>query len=415
MLQSKLFAKSKKSVSAEAQTISQQLLLRADFIEQSFAGVYRFLPLGFKVLKNIEAIVRQEMEALGGQEVCLAALQSKALWEETGRWETFDPPLFKFKDRHEKEIGLGSTHEEEIVDIFRHRIKSYQDLPLALFQIQTKFRNEMRPSGGLMRTREFLMKDLYSFHAEEKEAAAFYEKVKASYFRIFKKCGLNPLCVQADSGTIGGSESNEFMVVSEIGEDRILVCAKCGFSANIEKIGEVKKCPQCGMDLAEKRAVEIGHIFKLGDKYSKVMKADFTDKAGQSHPVIMGCYGIGLPRLMAMVVESNHDEKGIIWPKTVSPFAIHLVPIEANARVKKAADKIYQELQKEGLNVLYDDREGKTAGEKFAEADLLGTPWRIVVSERSLKNNSAEIKERKRKEAVLVSLSRVKTYFKKLC
>jgi len=415
MLQSKLFAKSKKSVSAEAQTISQQLLLRADFIEQSIAGVYRFLPLGFKVLKKIEAIIRQEMEALGGQEVCLPSLQSKALWEESGRWEKIDPPLFKFKDRHEKEIGLGSTHEEEIVDIFRHRIKSYQDLPLSLFQIQTKFRNEMRPSGGLLRTREFFMKDLYSFHAEEKEAAVFYEKVKASYFRIFKKCGLNPLCVQADSGTIGGTESNEFMIVSDVGEDRILVCQKCEFSANIEKIGEAKKCPQCGTDLEEKRAVEIGHIFKLGDKYSKIMKADFTDKAGRQHPVIMGCYGIGLGRLLAMAVESNHDERGIIWPKVISPFLIDLVPIEANSKVKKAADKIYLELEKEGWSVLYDDREGKTAGEKFAEADLLGLPWRIIISERSLKSNSAEIKERKKKEAILVKLNRVKTYFKKLC
>ncbi|MDP3990682.1 MAG: proline--tRNA ligase, partial [Candidatus Nealsonbacteria bacterium] len=238
MLQSKLFCKTKKSVSKDETIISHQYLIRGDFIEQSLSGAYRFLPLGVKVLKKIEGIIRQAMEDLGAQEIFLPALQQKSLWLETGRWTTIDPPLFKFKDRHQKEIALGSTHEEDITDLFRHRIKSYQDLPIYLFQIQDKFRNEMRSSGGLLRTREFLMKDLYSFHADEKDGLSFYKKVEKAYFEIFKKCGLKPLCVEASSGTIGGVFSHEFMVPSLVGEDKILICPKCNFSVNVEKSEE---------------------------------------------------------------------------------------------------------------------------------------------------------------------------------
>jgi len=244
MLQSQLFAKTKKTAPKEAEIISHKLLLRADFIEQSSSGVYRFLPLGFKVLKKIEEIIREEMIALGAQELYLPALQNKNLWLETNRWQTIDPPLFKLKDRHQKETALGSTHEEEITDIVRKRIKSYQDLPLHLFQIQDKFRNEVRATGGLLRTREFLMKDLYSFHRDEKDLANFYQKVKKAYFKIFKRCGLDSVCVEASPGTIGGKLSHEFMVLSPEGEDRILICKKCGYGANIEKVGEIKICPK---------------------------------------------------------------------------------------------------------------------------------------------------------------------------
>jgi prolyl-tRNA synthetase len=403
MLQSQLFCKTKKEAVKEAEVISHKLLIRADFIEQSFSGVYRFLPLGFRVLKKIEGIIREEMLNLGAQELYLPALQNKNLWQETNRWKTIDPPLFKLRDRHQKEIGLGSTHEEEITDIFRRRIKSYQDLPLYLFQIQDKFRNEMRATGGLLRTREFLMKDLYSFHPDQKDLQRFYEKVKKRYFKIFQRCGLKTLYVEADPGTIGGELSNEFMVVSESGEDRILICRKCGFRANIEKVGESKKCPNCRGVLERKQTIEVGHIFALGTKYSKAMEANFVGRDGKQHFVVMGCYGIGLPRLMATVVEVNHDEKGIIWPKEVAPFQIHLIQIENNKKVKKIAEKLYQDLQRKGVEVLYDDRD-KSAGEKFADADLIGIPTRIVISERTLKKNSVEIKKRREKKTKLVKI-----------
>jgi len=411
MLQSQLFCKTKKEASKEAEIISHKYLLRGDFIEQSFSGVYRFLPLGLKVLKKIEIIIREEMRFLGAQELYLPTLQNKTLWMETNRWKTFDPPLFKFKDRHQKEIALGSTHEEEITDSFRRRIKSYQDLPLYLFQIQDKFRNEMRPTSGLLRTREFLMKDLYSFNANEKDLLKFYEKVKKSYFKIFKKCGLKPLCVEADSGTIGGKLSHEFMVLSEYGEDKILICQKCGFAANIEKIGNIKKCPKCKGNLTERNAIEIGHIFALETKYSKVMKASFRNKEGNITPVMMGCYGIGLSRLMATIVESNYDKEGIIWPKTVAPFDIHLLALNSNKKIKenkikKTAEKLYKNLQKRNVEVLYDDRENVSPGEKFADCDLIGIPTRIVISEKTLNKDCLEIKQRNEKKIKLIKIKK---------
>jgi len=411
MLQSQLFAKTKKTAPKEAEIISHKLLLRADFIEQSSSGVYRFLPLGFKVLKKIEEIIREEMIALGAQELYLPALQNKNLWLETNRWQTIDPPLFKLKDRHQKETALGSTHEEEITDIVRKRIKSYQDLPLHLFQIQDKFRNEVRATGGLLRTREFLMKDLYSFHRDEKDLANFYQKVKKAYFKIFKRCGLDSVCVEASPGTIGGKLSHEFMVLSPEGEDRILICKKCGYGANIEKVGEIKICPKCQSQFEKKNCIEIGHIFNLGTKYSQAMGANFIDERGKSHQIIMGCYGIGLPRLMATIVEVYNDENGILWPKEVTPFQIHLIPIENTDKVKKTSEKLYRDLLKLGIEVLYDDRD-RTPGEKFADADLIGLPIRIVVSERTLAKNSAEIKKRSERKVELIKLSQVGKYVK---
>lgn len=412
MRQSQLFLRTKKEATKEAVAASHQYLLRGDFIEQTISGVYRFLPLGFRVLKNIEEIIRQEMLKLGAQELLLPALQDKSLWLETNRWETIDPPLFKFKDRHEKDLALGPTDEEEIVDIVRKRIKSYQDLPFSLFQIQDKFRNEMRSQGGLLRTREFLMKDLYSFHTDEKDALNFYEKVRKAYFNIFKRCGLAAICVEASSGTIGGELSNEFMVLSESGEDKVLICEKCGYGANVEKVGEIKKCPKCECDLIQKTAIEIGHIFYLGTKYSKVMGANFQDKEGKIKPILMGCYGIGLPRLMATIVEISHDENGTIWPKEVAPFDFHLIQIDDKQKVKKASEDIYNNLEKEGIKILYDDRE-KSAGEKFVDSDLIGIPQRLVVSEKTLEKDSIEIKKRGEKTTKLVKIKSLHSYIVK--
>lgn len=408
MRQSQLFAKIKKEPPKEAESISHKLLARADFIDQLASGIYSFLPLGQRVYQKIENIIREEMVALGGKEVSLPSLIPRSLWQETGRWTSIDPPLFKVKDRHGREFGLGSTHEEVITHHVRQRIKSYKELPLFLFQIQDKFRNEQRPTGGLLRVREFIMKDLYSFHATKEEAIKFYGKIKKSYFRIFKRCGLKPVCVEADPGTIGGELSHEFMVLSETGEDKVLICQKCQFAANVEKFKNIKSCPKCKAPLKEFSAIESGHAFYLGQKYSKTMGANFVDKKGKSQPIIMGCYGIGLGRLMATIVEIHHDEKGIIWPKQVSPFDIHLVDLGQ----KKVSEKVYRDLQKLGLEVLYDDREDKTAGEKFAEADLIGIPYRIVVSERTIKKDSVEIKERKKKETKLVKINRLPQFLR---
>ena len=412
MRQSQLFCKTKKETPKDAKVISHKLLVRGDFIEQTISGVYRFLPLGFRVLKKIEKIIREEMLNLGAQEVLLPTLQDKKLWLETNRWQTIDPPLFKLLDRHQKETALGPTHEEEMVDIVRKKVKSYQDLPFSLFQIQNKFRNEIRASGGLLRQREFLMKDLYSFHSDKKDLINFYNKVKNSYFKVFKRCELKGHYVEASSGTIGGELSHEFMVVAESGEDRILICQKCGYGVNIEKLSErIKKCPKCRGRLEKKNSIEVGHIFYLGTKYSKAMSANFKDQDGKEKPILMGCYGIGLPRLMATIVEIHHDEKGMIWPKEVAPFQLHLIKIENSPKVKLATEKLYNDLTKETIEVLYDDRLDKSAGEKFADCDLIGIPMRLVISERTLKQNCAELKRRSEKKTKLIKINEVKKYF----
>lgn len=411
MRQSQLFCQTKKATPKDALVTSHKYLVRGDFIEQTISGVYRFLPLGFGVLKKIEKIIREEMLNLGGQELYLPVFQDKSLWQETNRWQTIDPPLFKLKDRHQKETALGSTHEEEITDVVRKRIKSYQDLSLSFFQIQDKFRNEMRSSGGLLRTREFLMKDLYSFHSNDKDLLNFYNKVKKSYFKIFKRCGLSAICVEASSGTIGGKFSHEFMVLADSGEDRVLICKKCGFGANIEKLGKtIKKCPKCRSLLEKRNSIEVGHIFNLGTKYSLAMRANYQDKFGKLKPILMGCYGIGLPRLMATIVEIHYDANGIIWPKEVAPFQIHLIRIENAKKVKDAAEKLYRDLQKAGFEVLYDDRGDKSVGEKFVDCDLIGIPWRIVVSERTLAKNSVEVKKRNKKQIKLVKIKDILKY-----
>ncbi len=412
MKQSNLLAKTKKTISKDISTISHKYLIKGDFIEQSISGVYRFLPLGFRVLKKIENIIREEMNNLGAQEILLPTLQDKRLWEETDRWDNIDPPLFKLKDRHNKQIALGPTHEEEMVDIARKRVKSYQDLPFALFQIQNKFRNEMRATAGLLRTREFIMKDLYDFQLDKRDSSDFYEKVKRAYFKIFKRCGLKVICVEASTGTIGGKLSHEFMVLSEIGEDKILLCKKCNYAVNTELVKNAKKCSHCRGLLETKESIELGHIFYLGTKYSKVMNLYYQDKDGKNKPVSMGCYGIGLGRLMAGIVEVHNDENGIIWPTEVAPFNVHLIIVENVGDVVKASKKLYKDLEEAGIEVLYDNREDKSAGEKFVDCDLIGIPVRIVISEKTLKKNSVELKERKNKKLKLVKINQLTKFLK---
>ena len=321
-----------------------------------------------------------------------------------------NPPLFKVCDLHKKYFALGSTHEEVITILAKERIQSYKDLPQALYQIQTKFRNEVRSTGGLLRTREFVMKDLYSFHQTQKDFERYFNKVSQSYKRIFKSCGLNSIKSEASGGTISNKKEKtyEFQVKAESGEDKVLFCSRCGWAINLEltRGGVGEKCPKCKKGFLQKiNTIEVGHIFSLGSKYSRALGVYFIDKEGKKKPVIMGCYGIGLGRLMGTVAEVHHDSKGIIWPEEIAPFQVHLIPIEiTKSKIRKISEKIYQDLQKAKIEVLYDDRTDKSPGEKLADVDLIGIPIRIVASERTLKRNSVEIKKRDQKKAKLVRI-----------
>jgi len=397
MRQSQLFYKTKRQTPKDIEAISHQLLYRGDFIDQLGSGTYSFLPLGWLVHQKITRIIRDEMVDIGGQEVFLPSLHPKNIWQKSGRWETMNPPLYKLKDSHKKDFALGSTHEEVMAKVAKERINSYKDLPFAIFQIQTKFRNELRYTGGLLRTREFVMKDLYSFHADEKDFKKYYEIVAESYFKIFKRCGLSAVRVKASGGGFTAEFTDEFQALTPVGEDTIIYCSKCGFAQNKE-IAKQKKgddCPECGATLNQEKGIEIGNIFPLGTKYSEPFDLSFIDKNGKKKLVIMASYGIGIGRLMATIVELHHDDKGIIWPKEVAPYLVHLLPIDMREKeIISQAEKIYRDLQKQGIEVLYDDREEVSAGEKLAESDLFGIPYRILISKKTLKEKSIELKER---------------------
>jgi len=408
MLQSKLFLKTKREISKE-KAISARLLIRGGFIEKLASGIYNFLPLGFLVLKKIERIIREEMKKIGGQEILLATLHPKEIWEKTGRWEKMGD-LYKIKENG-SQFALGPTHEEVITPLVKKYISSYKDLPVFLFQIQTKFRKELRAKGGLLRTKEFLMKDLYSFHATKEDLDSYYEKVKEAYFKIFERCNIKEktYLTFASGGTFS-KFSHEFQTICESGEDTIFICQKCKQAINKEIKPQTKSCPNCGSKKFKKeKAIEVGNIFKLMTKFSKPFELTFLNKEGKREYVLMGCYGIGLGRLMATIVEVNHDEKGIIWPREVAPFLIHLIPI---GNVRKVSNKIYKNL-KEKFEILYDDREKESPGEKFQDADLIGIPLRLVVSEKTLKKNSVEIKLRKEKKVKLVKIKSLKREIEK--
>jgi prolyl-tRNA synthetase len=412
MLQSKLFSKTKKDAPKDEVSVNAQLLARAGFIDKLMSGTYSYLPFGFRVIKKIENIIREEMDGIGGQEVFLPALQPKENWQITDRWKY--PEMFKLKNRAEKDFGLGWTHEEIITPLVKKFINSYKDLPVYVYQFQNKFRDELRAKSGLLRGVEFYMKDLYSFHTSEEDLDKYYEKVKEAYFRIFKRCGLEKeTFLTLASGGAFSKYSHEFQTITPFGEDEIYLCLKCKIAVNKEIIEQEKnQCPECGnKNLELKKAIEVGNIFKLKDKFTKPFDFKFKDENGKEKMVIMGCYGIGLSRVMGTAVEIHHDEKGIIWPKEVAPFDVHLIQLENSAKVKKAAESIYQDLQKKEIEVLYDDRD-RSAGEKFVEADLIGIPLRIVASERTLKQNCLEIKNRNKKEAKLV---KIKDLAKFLC
>ncbi len=411
MFQSKFFAKTLRDIPKEAITKNHQLLLKGCYINQLISGVWTLNPLGLRVLKKIESIIREEINNIGGQEIFMPALQPRELWGRSGRWEKMDPPLFKFKDRHDKWLTLGSTHEEVVTDLAAQYVKSYKDLPLALYQIQNKFRNEMRSSGGLLRVREFVMKDLYSFHINKEDLDQYYEKAKQAYLEIYKRCSLKVIPVEASSGTIGGNCSHEFMVLSGSGEDKIAVCEKCNWGANSEILKGKYFCPHCGRELQAASSIEAGHIFKLGAIYSEKMGLSFMDADGKQKPVIMGCYGIGVGRLMAIIVECLSDEKGIVWPKSVAPFDVHLLCLDTKDKdINKKTTEIYNNLIEAGFDVLFDDRD-ESASVKLKDADLIGIPTRLVISQKT--GNKVEYKERANSKIELLSADEISQKLKR--
>lgn len=414
MLQSKLFPKTLREAPKDEVSSNAKFLIQAGFIDKMMAGVYNFLPLGLRVLKKIEKIIREEMTEAGGQEILLSVLQPKENWLKTGRWETYDT-LFKFTSFYSKnDFALGPTHEEIISPLVGKFSFSYKNLPLYLFQIQTKFRDEKRAKSGILRGREFMMKDLYSFHKDEKDMEEYYEKMKTHYKNIFDKSGIgDKTYITFASGGSFSKYSHEFQTITDAGEDIIFVCEKCKVAINKEIISEQKTCPACkNKDLIEKKGIEVGNIFPLKTKYSSPFGLKFTDKDGSQKDIIMGCYGIGLGRLMGAIAEVNKDDKGIIWPESVAPFAVHLLVLNNELRIKNYADEIYEELKKNNVEVLYDDREDATAGEKFADADLIGIPYRVIVSEKTLSQDKIEIKKRSEKEAKLILKSDLMKYVK---
>ncbi len=539
---SKLFGKTLRDVPADAELASHSLMLKAGMIFQVAAGIYSYLPLAWRSLRKIEQIIREEMDAAGGQELHMPVLQPREMWQASGRDEAYGPDMFRLEDRRERDLVLAPTHEELLTSIVKANVHSYRDLPQRLYQIQTKFRDEPRPRGGLIRVREFHMKDAYSFDADEAGLDESYQAMVQAYKNIFARCGLDAVMVEADSGAIGGKDSQEFVLLADGGEDTILLCEKCHYAANAEKaafqipplpaedplppeevhtpgvrtieelatyldipaartlkavfyiadgrltfvvihgdldVNEVKLrntlgatelraaspaeveaqgivagsaspvglegvrvvadesvrvganfvaganrkdyhlrnvnfqrdfdaeivtdialaepghgCPNCGSELIARRGIEVGHVFKLGTRYSDVQDADFTDQDGDHHPIIMGCYGIGVGRLLAAAIEQNHDESGIIFPTPVAPYDVHLIALNPdNTDVAQAAESLYKKLEAGGLSILYDDRT-ESAGVKFNDADLLGLPVRVVVSVRNLRQDVVEVKRR---------------------
>jgi len=399
---SKLFTKTRKERVKGESSINAQLLLKGAFVDKEMAGVYTFLPLGLRVLRKIERIIREEIEAIGGQEILMPALTSIKKYKQTKR-DKLDV-LFKTKLYSGSEYVLNQSHEEVITPLVQQFARSYKDLPVYVYQIQTKFRNEPRAKSGLLRGREFLMKDLYSFHCDENDLENYYETVKKAYFKIFKRLGFGEktLLTFASGGTFS-KYSHEFQTLSETGEDEIYVCVKCKTAVNKEIINKQKVCPQCnGKKLRPQRAIEVGNIFKLKEKFSKAFNYTYIDNKGVHQPVVMGCYGIGLSRAMATAVELNHDEKGIIWPEEIAPYKVHLIDLTNKNR--KDSQRIYNQLVKRGIEVLYDDREEVSAGEKLVDADLIGCPYRLVISKRTLDQKSVELKKRKQRKSQLLRI-----------
>ena len=565
MKMSKMLMLTLREVPAEAEIASHKLMLRAGLMRKMASGIYNYMPLGLKALKNVETIIREEMDATGAQEFLASAMIPSELWKESGRWDAYGAEMFRVKDRNDRDFCLGPTHEEVFTDIARNEIKSYKQLPVNLYQIQTKYRDERRPRFGVMRSREFIMKDAYSFDKDNEGLDLSFNKMHDAYVNIFNKCGLDAKCVEADSGAIGGSNSAEFMVKSEVGEDDIVFCTACDYAANIEKavstpetmekeelkkvnkvetpnaktiedlvkffnttdkkfaktlifnadgkivavmvrgdreVNETKvsnalggvtelsmanaeevknatnaevgfagpigikvdellvdnevanmfnfivganetgyhienvnygrdfegtvgdfrnitigeKCPHCGAEITIARGTEVGHIFKLGTKYSEAMGANFIDENGESKPFIMGCYGIGVTRTLASIIEQHHDDNGIIWPLSVAPYHVSIIPVNIkDENQMKVAEEIYNKLKSMGIEVIMDDR-NERAGVKFKDSDLMGMPMRVTVGKK-INEGQVEFKLRNSDDIEVINIedvyNKVKEQFNK--
>ncbi len=411
MKMSRLVAEPQKESPSGADTINHKLLVQAGFVRQLMAGVYTYLPLGLRVLRKLEKIVREEMDAIGGEEILMPMLHPAEIWKKSGGWDKVDI-LFKLKSRTEKDYALGSSQEEVVTPTMREFIKSYRNLPRAPYHIQWKFRDELRSKSGIMRGREFLMKDMYSFHLDQADFDRFYEIAKKAYIRVFERMGLVAKVTEASGGAFTEKVSYEFEVLTDAGEANILYCDQCEFCVNVDDITTYKtgdECPKCKKsDLKPAKAAEVGNVFDLGTKYSESFDLKITKSDGESVFPIMGCYGIGISRTMGVIVEKYHDDKGMIWPDEVAPFTIHL----ADIKQKEKAEEIYEKLNKAGIETIWDDRD-VSAGEKFSVADLIGCPFRVVVSEKSLAAGGVEAKMRKGGEAEIMSVEKIIEYFKR--
>lgn len=400
MRTSQLYWVTSKEAPAHAEIISHQLMLRAGFIRRVASGIYTWLPLGIRVLRKVEAVVREEMNQLGAQECLMPMIQPAELWQSTERWQAYGPELLRLQDRHQRSFCLGPTHEEVITDLIKNQINSYKQLPIILYQIQTKFRDEIRPRFGIMRAREFIMKDAYSFHADQASLEKTYEAMYHAYINIFKRLGLQVKAVKADVGSIGGHTSHEFQLLADVGEDVIMYDENSDYAVNQELISK-DLTDNADMILAQKnlksaRGIEVGHIFQLGTKYSQQMQAKVAIQTGELQAVEMGCYGIGISRIVAAAIEQHHDPLGICWPHAMAPFQVAIIPIgySQSTAIRAFADRLYQQLKTLGIDSLLDDRSIRP-GVAFSEMDLIGIPHRIVMSESGLSRNQIEYKARK--------------------
>ena len=402
----KTFIPTLKEVPQEAESIGHQLLLRTGLIRMLMAGSYSYLPLGFKVLSNVEKIIREEMNAAGASELLLPALQPLELWQRTGRDKDIGEVMFKFEDRRGRNICLGPTHEEIITELVKNHVSSYRQLPVVLYQIQTKFRDEIRPRFGLIRACEFIMKDAYSFDTDEAGLDKNYQLMFEAYKIIFKRCGLNVLITEADSGVMGGKVSHEFMVAAKDGEDTVLLCPACSAVKSFKE-GDKDNCAKCGKSADKVNAIEVGHIFKLGTKYSSAQGAKFLDAQGKLQDIIMGCYGIGVSRMVSAIIEQNNDSLGIIWPKEVAPYKVIILALDVTEKkIMDTAECLYRELEEKNIEVLLDDRDER-AGVKFKDADLLGIPLQVIIGKSSLKDNTIELKFRKDQNKIIKTKSEI--------
>ncbi|MCM8789866.1 MAG: proline--tRNA ligase [Candidatus Omnitrophica bacterium] len=416
-----------KEVPQEAETTAHKLMLRAGLVRMLISGVYSYLPLGLRVLNNIENIIRKEMNSVDANELLLPALQPLELWQRSGRDKDIGEVMLRFSDRKGRKLCLGPTHEEVITELVKTNISSYRQLPLILYQIQAKFRDEIRPRFGLIRSCEFIMKDAYSFDRDEEGLERNYQAIYEAYKRIFKRLGLEFLITEADPGVMGGNLSHEFMVPARDGEDIVLKCPRCNFAKTFQQPDSgleaasrsavkqmVSSCPTCSREMEKVNTIEVGHIFKLGTKYSCALGANFLDDKGKLRPIIMGCYGIGVSRLIPAIIEQNNDKDGIIWPKEIAPYKVIVLALDVtDNEIMRAALRIYKELENTGTEVLFDNRDER-AGVKFKDADLLGIPLQVVIGMVSIKDSKVELKMRRENKKISVSLNEASAKIQRL-